>query len=77
MEDMKDPVEVHSPGADRLPVIVRVEELSGDVLLVPFDDLPLDLGDGPAIWGLVNGSPGVCITGPTHAVNCPIASNTD
>ena len=25
----------------------------------------------------VSGSPDVCIAGSTHAVNCPIASNTD
>ena len=76
MKDVKYPVEIHSPGTDRLSVIVRVEESSGQVLFATLDDLPLDLGRSPAIEILVSGLPGVGTAGPTHAVNCPIASNT-
>ena len=74
---MKGLVEVHSPFTNRLSIIVRVEEPSGNVLFAPLDDLPLNLGRGPAIETFVSGLPGICMLGSTHAVNCPIASNTD
>ena len=74
---MKDPVEVHSPFTNRLSIVIRAEEPSGNVLLAPLDDLPLDLCRDPAVEALVSGSPGICIAGSTHTVNCPIASNTD
>ena len=51
---MKDPVEVHSPFTDRLSIIVRAEEPSDDGLFASLDDLPLDLGRGPAIEILVS-----------------------
>ena len=74
---MKNPVEVHPPFTDRLSIIVRVEEPSGNVLFAPLDDLPLDLGRGPAVKISVSVLPDICTAGSTHAVNCPIASNTD
>ena len=49
VEDLKDLFEVHSPFTDRLSIIIHAEEPSNDVLFALLDDLPLDLGRGPAI----------------------------
>ena len=73
VEDMKDPIEVQSPGRDRLFIILRVEHPRQPVSFTPLFDVPLDLGHGPAIESLVSEWPGVCIAGSTHVVNRPIA----
>jgi len=46
---MKDPVEVHSPAGDRLPVALRVKKPRDYIPFTPLDDLPLDLHDSPAV----------------------------
>ena len=73
VEDMKDPVEVQPPGRDRFLIILGVESSRDHIPFTPLDDVPLDLGHGPAIEKLVGEPPGACITGPTHVVNCTIA----
>ena len=54
VEDLKDLFEVHSPFTDRLSIIIRAEEPSNNVLFASLDDLPLDLGCGPAIEMLLS-----------------------
>ena len=77
VKDMKDPVEIQPPGRDRLLVVLCVEHPGDPISFTPLHNVPLDLSHSSAIWSIVSESPGVCIAGPTHVVNCPIASNTD
>jgi len=74
---MKDPIEVQSPGRDRLFVVLRVEHLREPISLTPPDDVLLNISHGPAIRSLVSKWSGVRTAGSTRVVNCPIASNTD
>ena len=47
VEDMKNTVEIQSPGSDRLFIILRVI-ISGDhIPFTPLDDVPLDLVRSP------------------------------
>ena len=76
IKDMKDPVEARPPARDCLFVVLRVEDLRHPASFAPLDDVLLDLGHSPATKGLVS-EPGIRMAGPTHVVNCPIASSTD
>ena len=77
VEDVKNPVEVQPPGGYLLPIVPRVEQSRGHISFASLGDVPLDFCHSPAIQGLVNRSPSACMTGPTHVVNCSIASSTD
>ena len=77
IEHMKDPIEVRPPCRDRLFIVLCVEHSRDTASLTPLDDVLLDLRHSSTIVNPVSGSPGVCITGPTYKVNCPIASKTD
>ena len=74
---MEDTVKAEPPSSDGLLIILRMEESRYCIFPTLFDDLSLDPRNGPAIENLLSGSPGICITGSTHVVNCPIASSTD
>jgi len=73
---MKNPIEVQPPSSNRL-FVVRVEKSRDRIPFTLFDDFPLDLGHSPAVESTVRKSPGVCIPGPTHVVNCSIALRVD
>jgi len=49
VEHEKDSVEVHPPGGDCLLIILCVENSSDHVPFTLFDDIPLDLRDGPEV----------------------------
>ena len=46
VEDLKNPVEVRSPGCDLLFVVLRVEVLRNRASFALLDDLPFDLRHG-------------------------------
>ena len=74
---MKDPAEVQPPGGDCFLIVLRMEKPRDRVPFTILFDVPLDLGHGPMIESLVSGLHDMSIAGPTHVVNCSIASNTD
>ena len=69
IEDAKNPVEVLPPSGDRLLVILRVQKSRDCTSFAHLDDLPLDLGQSPAIVTSVSGSPGIRIDTPTYPVS--------
>ena len=77
VEHMKDLVEFQPPGDNCHFIVLRVEISRDYVPFTPLDDVPLNLGHNPAIESPISASPGMSITGPTHVLNCSIASNTD
>ena len=50
---MKDSVKIRSPGSDRGPILICIEN-TRDRVSVRFDGAPLDLCHGPAIEGVVS-----------------------
>ena len=54
VENVENPVEVQSPGGDRLFIILRVEDSRDRILFTPFDVAPLDLGHSTAIERSIN-----------------------
>lgn len=53
VEDTTNLVEIQHPGGDGLPVVLRMEKPKDCISFTAFDDIPLDLGHGPAIKSLV------------------------
>jgi len=77
IEDMKDPGKFQPSSHHCLFVILRMEESRDLISFTPLDDVPPDLSHRPASEDSVNVLSNICITGPTHIVNCSIALSTD
>jgi hypothetical protein len=58
IKNVKDPVEVQSPGGNHVFIVLRMEKTRNWVTVALFDDTPLDLRYGPAI--------------STLSISCPI-----
>ena len=68
IEHMEDPTEIQIPSGDRILVTFRVEESRDRIPVSSFDDLPLDLRNGPTIENVVV-SEMLVVDGFTHIVN--------
>ena len=76
IKNVEDPIDVLPPSGNHA-FIIFAESLGGRFSYFFPENLPLDLGNVPAIMVLVSGLSSAHVAASTHVVSCWIAPRTD